>query len=138
MTARRFRSRVDRWLLYVLVAVIVFEVFVLGIAATKAESPLAALGILAAALGIVVLIGSVLMRTHYTVSGNNLRIASGPFGWSVPIDQIKSVKATRNPVSSPALSLDRLLIEYGAGRRVLVSPADRRGFLKALGQELVD
>ena len=138
MTGKRFNSKIDRWLLYILIAVIVFEVVVLGIAATQAGDPIAALSIIVTALLIVVLIGSLLVRTHYTVTGNTLRIASGPFGWKVPIDQIESVKATRNPLSSPALSLDRLQIRYGNGRRVLVSPADKTGFLKAIDQELVE
>lgn len=137
MSGKRFKSKIDRWLLYMLIAVMVFEVVVLGIAATQADGPVAALSIVVAALLIVALIGSLLIRTHYTVTGSTLRIASGPFSWTVPIDQIESVKATRNPVSSPALSLDRLQIRYGNGRRVMVSPADKTGFLKAIGQELV-
>ncbi len=138
MTSKRFKSKIDRWLLYLLIAVIVFEVVVLGVAATQAGSVVAALSIVAAALLIVALIGSLLVRTHYTVQGNILRIASGPFSWKVPVDQIESVKATRNPLSSPALSLDRLQISYGKGRRIMVSPADKAGFLKAVGQELVE
>ena len=35
--------------------------------------------------------------------------------------------------SSPALSLDRLLIVYGVGKVVLVSPKDKEGFVSALG-----
>ncbi len=138
MTSKRFKSKIDRWLLYLLIAVIVFEVVVLGVAATQAGSVVAALSIVAAALLIVALIGSLLVRTHYTVQGNILRIASGPFSWKVPVDQIESVKATRNPLSSPALSLDRLQISYGKDRRIMVSPADKAGFLKAVGQELVE
>ena len=138
MTGKRFKSKIDRWLLYLLIAVMVFEVVVLGIAATATRSPGAAVSIVATALIIVALIGSLLVRTHYTIAGNTLRIASGPFSWKVPIDQIESVKATRNPLSSPALSLDRLQISYGDGRRVMVSPADKAGFLKAIDQELVE
>jgi hypothetical protein len=46
------------------------------------------------------------------------------------------VEETRNPLSSPALSLDRLKITYGNGKRIMISPADKIGFLKAIGQEL--
>jgi membrane protein YdbS with pleckstrin-like domain len=138
MKSKRFKSKIDRWLLYMLIAVIIFEVVVLGMAATQAGSLVAALSIVAAALLIVVLIGSLLVRTHYTIAGNTVRIASGPFSWTVPIDQIESVKATRNPLSSPALSLDRLQISYGNGRKIMISPADKAGFLKAIGQELVE
>jgi membrane protein YdbS with pleckstrin-like domain len=138
MKSKRFKSKIDRWLLYMLIAVIIFEVIVMGIVATQAGSLVAALSIVAAALLIVVLIGSLLVRTHYTVAAGTLRIASGPFSWKVPIDQIESVKATRNPLSSPALSLDRLQISYRNGRKIMVSPADKAGFLKAIDQELVE
>ena len=138
MARKRFNSKIDRWLLYLLVAIIVFEVLVLGVAASQVGDPWAAVGMLATALLLIVLIGGCLLRTHYTIDGNELRIVCGPFRWKVAIDQIESVKATRNPLSSPALSLDRLQIRYGSGRRIMISPADRAGFLKAIGQELVE
>lgn len=138
MTRKRFKSKIDRWLLYLLAAVMVFEIVVMSIAAMQARDPRAAVGLVVTALLIVALIGSLLIGTHYTVDGNMLRVVSGPFRWKVPIDQIRSVQATRNPLSSPALSLDRLRIEYGKRRRIMVSPADKAGFLKAIGQELVD
>ena len=83
-----------------------------------------------------VLIASILVGTHYTVDQTTLKIVSGPIRLRVDLGDINSVKATRNPLSSPALSLDRLMINYGKNRKVMVSPADKRGFLKAIGQEL--
>ena len=136
MSRKRFNSKIDRWLLYLLIAIMVFEVVVMGAAALQSSDPLAATGLVVTALLIIALIGSLLIGTHYTVDGNILRVRSGPFRWKVPIDQIESVQPTRSPLSSPALSLDRLQIRYGAGRRIMVSPADRSGFLRAIGQEL--
>ena len=66
-----------------------------------------------------------------------LRIVAGPFRWKILLDEITSVEETRNPLSSPALSLDRLKICYGNGRHIMISPADTAGFLKAIGQEIV-
>ena len=77
-----------------------------------------------------------MLGTHYTVDRGTIRIVSGPFRWKVPIDEITSVSATRNPLSSPALSLDRLSIRYGKRRRIMISPADKAGFLKAIGHDL--
>ena len=134
MTTKRFKSKIDRWLLLLLVAIMVFEVVVMSIVATQVNSPREATVMIVAALAIVALIGSMLVGTHYTVSGNTLLVACGPFRWKVPIDAIRSVEATRNPLSSPALSLDRLLIHYG-NRRIMVSPSDKAGFLKAIGQD---
>lgn len=39
---------------------------------------------------------------------------------------------TSNPLASPALSLDRLKIEYGQGHWIMISPRDREGFLREL------
>jgi len=138
MTPKRFKSKIDRWLLFVLVGVMVFEVVVMSVAAAQARGPGQALVLLAVTLGIIALIGSLLLRTHYDVDGTTLRIVSGPFCWKVPLDRIESVEATRSPLSSPALSLDRLRIRYGGKRRIMVSPADKPGFLKAIGQDLAD
>ena len=63
-----------------------------------------------------------------------LRVVSGPFRWRVPIADIQSVTPTRSLWSAPALSLDRLRINYGNGRCILVSPADKQGFMEAIGQ----
>jgi len=135
MARKRFKSKIDRWLLFLLVAIMVFEIVVMSIAAMQTRDPRLAVGLVVAALLIVALIGSLLIGTHYTVDGKTLRIAAGPFHWKVPIDKIQSVEATRNPLSSPALSLDRLRIDYGGRRRIMVSPADKAGFLRAIGQE---
>jgi hypothetical protein len=137
MASKRFKSKVDRWLLYLLIAVMVFEVVVMSVAATQADTALEATTLVMAALVVAGLLGSMLIGTHYTVEGNTLRIACGPFRWKVAVDAIESVEPTRNPLSSPALSLDRLRIQYGK-RRILVSPADKAGFLRAIGRDPAD
>jgi len=137
MAPKRFKSKIDLWLLFLLVAVMVFEIIVMSIAATQATDPLEATFLIMAALAIVALLGSMLLGTHYTVDGGTLRIACGPFRWKVPIDAIEAVEPTRSPLSSPALSLDRLRIRYGK-RRIMVSPADKAGFLKAIGRDPAD
>lgn len=74
-----------------------------------------------------------LYGTGYGFLGSELRIHSGPFVWRVPLADVDRVKPTRNPLSGPAPSLDRLEVRYGGGRRfVLISPEDKGGFLRAL------
>jgi hypothetical protein len=136
MTPRRFRSKIDPWLLVLLIAIMVFEMVVMMIAAMQSENPRDATLLIFAGLGVGALIGWLVLSTHYVVEKDRLRIVAGPFRWKVQLDDIHSVEATRNPLSSPALSLDRLRIHYGNDRRIMVSPADKTGFLKAIGQEL--
>lgn len=75
----------------------------------------------------------ILYGTDYTLSDEELRIRCGPFHYGVPLRAIDSVTPSRNPLSSPALSLDRLLIQWGPGpRRILISPSRRSEFLQEL------
>ena len=75
----------------------------------------------------------VLYGTRYTLTDSALVIRSGPFGWLLPLDSITEVFPTRNPVSSPACSLDRLHIRYGTGRSdLMISPEDKASFLQDL------
>jgi len=73
----------------------------------------------------------VLHATGYTFEPTSLLIRSGPFRWRVAFVEISSVEPSRNPLSSPACSLDRLLIQYGK-RQIMISPANRAGFLRGL------
>ncbi|RDW18030.1 hypothetical protein CWR45_10245 [Oceanobacillus chungangensis] len=43
-------------------------------------------------------------------------------------------KKTKNPLSSPALSLKRLEIVYGQYNSVLISPFDREEFIRILSK----
>ena len=74
-------------------------------------------------------------RLHYTLEGRNLIVRSGPFRWTIDVDEITGVEKASGFMmarSSPALSLDRLRIEYGRGASVMVSPRDRAGFMRAI------
>ncbi|MGI6222959.1 MAG: PH domain-containing protein [Prevotella sp.] len=69
----------------------------------------------------------------YIVNGDTLTVVKGIFLMTnIPISAIKSINATRNPISSPALSMHRLSIKYNKYDKILVSPKDRKGFIDAL------
>jgi len=55
----------------------------------------------------------------------------------IPLAELTKVEPTRNPLASPALSLDRLSIVSGPGLTgtVMISPADREGFLNELASK---
>jgi hypothetical protein len=55
--------------------------------------------------------------------------------WIIALETIDEVYPTRSPLSSPALSLDRLLIRYKnlhGPSTLMVSPEDKTAFLNAL------
>jgi hypothetical protein len=136
MARRVFRSKVDRWLWLMMLAAVLGMGIAMFAVAISGEDPIVVVALILMFLLTGALIASVMFGTSYTVDRKMLHIRSGPFRWKVALDEITSVEATRNPLSSPALSLDRLRIRYGKRRQVIVSPADRDGFLKAIGREL--
>lgn len=134
-----FRSAVDGWLraLVLLNTVVVSCATVpLLIGGAHDQTPGQVLLALATLLIGVGLPLWVFLGTAYRVDGQTLNVRSGPFRWSVPLRDIQSVRDSRSTLSGPALSLQRLEIVYGAGRRLLVSPADRTAFLSAIGHRL--
>jgi hypothetical protein len=96
-------------------------------------------GWLLTASGIVVGIFIIWLMTplYYEITQSELNVRSGPMRWSIPLKSIAEVCLTRSPLSSPALSLDRLLIKYENGKgasELMISPKDQIAFL----QELAD
>ena len=130
-----FKSKVDRWLKALVfgIPIVVLAVPVMMAARNGKPQP-----IIPALLVVIIIIAfnSWLFRTtDYRIENGTLRIRSAFIHWTVEIREIVSIVPTRNPLSSPALSLDRLQINYrknGRARMILVSPEDKRGFIDAL------
>lgn len=135
LVAMTFPSKVDTWLYAVLIGSAVFCT-VIVLAPLAAGSPATSLAISPVLLVTVGLPLWLLRATHYTLDGTDLRVRSGPFRWRVPLREIHEVRPTRNPLSSPALSLDRLRIDYGRGRSIMISPRDREAFLERLEAQM--
>lgn len=75
----------------------------------------------------------VILSIRYTIHNDQLQVKSGVlYTLTIPIASITAVKASRNPISSPAASLDRMSVRYGSGQSVLISPAEKQAFLNHL------
>ena len=129
---RRFRSKIDLWLLGIVLAGLGLPCAIL-IAEILGPEPASGLGLVVALLlaGLLFVIWT-WTTTDYTLAPGELLIRSGPFHWRVPLAEILAVTPTRNPLSSPALSLDRLEVRYGRMSLLLISPEDKDGFLSGL------
>lgn len=128
MTPATFPSKVDGWLAAALLAGVGVALIAVLMAGAILPWPIA-LSVLAVGGVLPVWL---LVSTGYTLIDDQLVVKAGPFRWRVPIREIKSVTPTRSALSNPALSLDRLRIEYGDSRSIMVSPRDREGFLQEL------
>ena len=129
-----FASKIDTWLFIVLVVTILVSTCAAFFSVRKG-------GVMSyMSAVIVILIGAalpawVLLSTKYIISGEELVVRSGPFTWLVPITSISSVQDTRNSRSSPALSLDRLQINYSNGKSIMISPKDKERFRQIIGHK---
>lgn len=71
--------------------------------------------------------------TNYSITDKEILIKSGPIRKSICIKDIKTISSVKNPLSAPALSLDRLEIIYGDQFNIaLVSPEDKQTFIACL------
>lgn len=136
MARKVFKSKIDWWFWLAIAAAVLGVVAAVVAVILEGRNPTGVTIVIFASLFAIAFFGSVAFGTSYTIDRKVLFVRSGPFRWKVVLDEITSVEATRNPLSSPALSLDRLRIRYGKRRSIMVSPADKAGFLKAIGQEL--
>ncbi len=128
---RTYRSKVDLWFLAILAVMGVAALMSAFLAALEEGwlRVLQASFILAGVYGLVIW---VFAATDYTLENTDLRVRSGPFSWRVPLADIHSIEPASGLLrmrSGPALSMDRLVITYGDGKRLLISPADPQRFI---------
>lgn len=126
-----YRSKINLWLLVIIVGAgigFVIGAMVTVVGALATVPPLACVGILPLFAGIGMPL-YFLTSVKYTLSDDRLIVKGSIFSWRIELPQIYRIYPTNNPISSPALSLDRLRIEYGNGKYVMISPDDKEGFL---------
>ncbi|MGQ8367261.1 PH domain-containing protein [Glaciecola sp. 1036] len=126
-----FKSKMDTWLVLVLLFAI-GSCLVACVFAFFTESLVEILII----SGITVLTSAFIVwcfvSTYYAITVDKLVVKSGPFVWKIDLKTITKITASRNPISSPALSLDRLCIEYKQNSSLLISPKNKVEFLSEL------
>jgi hypothetical protein len=83
-------------------------------------------------IAVILFIGWIWFGTGYEISEDVLKISCGPFRQRILLQEIREIKRTRSPLSSPACSLDRMEIKYGKSKRVMISPADKENFIKTI------
>lgn len=123
-----YQSKIDTWLLVVVASAMTMSI--IACVVTFAVAP--AIGWLIAVITLPIGVGLPLwlfLGTSYTVTSHEILIKGGPLKWRVPIADIAAITASSNALSSPALSMDRLRIDYRPGKSVLISPRDKAAFI---------
>jgi hypothetical protein len=129
---RVFPSRIDGALALVALAPLLGGLVIVGTLASRLPVFPGRGFVVAVPLGALTLVVWVLLTTRYTLEAGCLGVRSGPFSWVIALKDIRAISRTRDPHTAPALSLQRLRIEYGAGRSIMVSPAEEAQFLAEL------
>ena len=122
----RFRSKIDWWLGTASCAPLLLVPFV----AMRLESQAFTVVLVLILLNVGVF-GWMLYSTVYVVGETTLTARCMTMTRRVPLQSITALRATRNPISAPALSLDRIEIVHADGT-LLISPADKVGFVQTI------
>jgi hypothetical protein len=106
-----YKSKKDTWLMVVILASMLVTVF------AGAALILFAPAIWVRSIGLVMICASlipILLTTpvSYTIDRDSLHVRAGYKHWTIPIQNILAVRPSRVWLASPALSMDRLEIEY--------------------------
>ena len=126
-----YRSRIDAWLIAVLASSAVAS-WLAALTVVWAGVPYAwAMAAIVAGLGALLPVWLV-VSTRYTIDAGTLLVRCGGLRWRIAVAEIAAVTPTNSALSSPALSLDRLRIDYGNGKSLMVSPQDKEAFLREI------
>jgi hypothetical protein len=133
---KTYPSKVDAWIVALIGAALAAAVIGIAIAAID-EGPLRMAQAGFITLGVSGLLVWTFLQTNYTLAGQELVIRSGPFRWRIAVSDIHDVGKPPGGFgfrsrSSPALSMDRLEIRYGKGKKLMISPVDQEKFLADL------
>lgn len=81
---------------------------------------------------ILVVVALIWFGIRYIIDGKLLRVMIGPICLcKIPINEIRSIDRSYNPLSSPAASLKRIRIVF-RGEEVLISPNKEKQFVSDL------
>ncbi|MDP1579697.1 MAG: PH domain-containing protein [Candidatus Didemnitutus sp.] len=130
---RPFRSRIDLWLVILLMLAVLAPVAAaIGLHLQGESKGVWLLAIWGTLVGTLVAILSFPLR--YTLRADRLHLQSGLLQWDVLYRDMRSAAKSINPLAAPAWSLLRVKIVTIDGSLVLISPDDRDAFLAELRQ----
>ncbi|WP_251672036.1 MULTISPECIES: PH domain-containing protein [unclassified Sporosarcina] len=70
--------------------------------------------------------------TNYHVGEETLTIRNGPLVYRVAMEDIHRIRKVKSVLATPALSVNRLALEYGKYRDIHVSPKNEQEFVRVL------
>ena len=133
-----YKSKKDQWLVWITwfsnIVIIVSVIYLFFIEGITTYSLVYGISMIL----IVLFLYFLLNLTYYVITDSELQVRSFFFKWNIRIDTIKKIFETNNMLSSPALSLDRLMIIYEDGKKIMISPVNKNEFLNDLASQNPD
>jgi Bacterial PH domain len=135
ISIRWYKSKIDWWLIPLLAAPPIASV-VATVVLVQTGDPMG----MFAGFGSMLLVSGIyfglVFPLRYGIGGDCLLVQFGVCRHRIALADIVEVRRTWNPLSSPALSLDRLQIRFGTTvfKSIMISPAQREQFLSDLAQ----
>ena len=135
---QKFRSKKEWWVLAFIVCMtgLIIQLLV----TMQAKGNIAAYPVHTATYIITVFIlWWPIFNTRYVIDEKYLNIHCMFLTWKIQLTDIQRISKTNNSVASPALSLDRLKVEYtknGENKFILVSPQQQKAFCDAVNMQL--
>lgn len=133
---QKFRSKKDWWVLAFLICMTGLLIQLL--LTMQAKGNIAAYPFHTATYIVVIIVmWWPVLNTRYVIDKEYLTIFCMFFKWKIKLTDIQNISSTSNSVTSPALSLKRLKIDYiqdGKAKFVLISPKNKQDFCQVLQQ----
>ena len=131
---KKYKSKIDLWLIIVLTG---SSLLLLTLVYRNFDSQNLHADLIFSVLltALAFLIWLPIPTTYYVVDDDVLKIHSIFLKWEIPLSSIETIEKTSDALSAPALSLDRIKIEYkkvGIHKSIMVSPRNHTEFIKKI------
>ena len=133
-----YKSKKDQWLVWITwfsnIVIIISVIYLLIFEGITTYSVVYGIAMIL----VVLFLYYLLNQTYYVIKDSEILVRCFFFKWTIRIDTIKKIFETNNMLSSPALSLDRLMIIYGDGKKIMISPENKNEFLNDIASQNPD
>jgi len=120
-----FPSKKDRWITGLLWGVALAGVIIPAVSGNPVSSVVI--------LPLAIFLLWFWFKTDYRITENKIKIRYGPIRQTIPIGDIKRIRKVKSRfAAAPALSSDRLQIDYSKYDMVRISPENEKKFIKIL------
>lgn len=128
MEQKIYHSKIDSWVAIILIGAMAFSgyLFLIALRTGSIAAILSALPAIFIGVGLPLWL---MKSTRYVLDDCRLLVKCGPFKWTIAISEIRTITPTSNPLSSPALSLERIRIDYGTNKSLMISPKLKSQFI---------